>query len=186
MNIAFGFVHSNGSECSKTSPDCPNDDEHCVAQSLKVAFPDVNTLFLTDTIRTRSRYNCKSADYCKFAHMWDTECIRIYKELTLSTAWEFQGSCLILDDVPVTLNNTLSCCQDSFDCNDIFNAINESETESIYSTTNCPFDQEITDVVADIAGCYATPEFMTYIQCNKTQYEDQCPPFFFYNLQTYA
>ena len=24
------------------------------------------------------------------------------------------------------------------------------------------------------------------INCNKTQYDDQCPPFFFYNLQTYA
>ena len=87
--------------------------------------------------------------------------------MKIPAAFSYEGNCIILDEVPITINETISCCQDTFDCDAVFDAIDEANDVSIYATQNCVEREDVGIVVEAVAQCYATKEFMT---CMRAQY----------------
>eukprot|EP01084_Bolivina_argentea_P238273 400305_1 len=174
-------------ECNQTSQICPS-NEHCIAQSAKLIYPDLIDNPGQLAVIQQKSFACNSEAYCKWVQMWDVNCIRIYvpDKLFPGAFYNEDTKTCIVINAEITINETVSCCQDTMDCNSTFHAIVREKEESIYATTNCVPRAEIAEIVEGIVDCYATKEFMKYIKCNITNYQDKCPLFFWNNLQTYA
>ena len=152
---------------------CEYDDEYCTAQNTKLEWP--NPSKPEDGYKSwgeRMSYACNSQPYCEWAKMWGHKCISLYlpqKEVPAAIYNKQTKSCSVIYPL-ITINQTISCCQDSFDCNQVFQDINnEPKEKSTYAYKECVERPELIEIVESIADCYATVDFMKCMLSNPSK-----------------
>lgn len=161
----------NSDNCNLKEQTCSNENEHCIFQRANLGYPDPKNFYTINPpayVKTTD-YTCNTQAYCEWAELMNVPCIQIYvPEKFFSSAFPTpDGKCSVIK-APITINETISCCQKNMNCSNVFtNLDGEPLNRSTWAYQNCPLRPDLTEIVEDVVDCYATIEFMkcmiTYI-----------------------
>lgn len=161
--LIISIIHQAKSVCDLNSQTCDN-GEYCTYQRSKLGYPDPNNFFSINppAYVQNTQFECNSQSYCQWAQLLNVSCAQIYiPEKYLESAFaSANGDCSVVL-APITINETISCCQDEMNCSQIFTNLNDEPLDkSTWASQNCPIKEDIAQVVESIIDCYATADFM--------------------------
>lgn len=166
LNILSLSIHTNGEEeCSLTQQSCDS-DRLCAASQILVELPEFLSAFGDGTLdREIIEYGCSSPGYCQWAGMDNVDCVRLQIPDKYVDGFTLLGDyCAGPVSVPITINQTVSCCRDEMDnCTAVFNGIIDPFDNTLndaYSHTNCEDREELVPIVEEVVLCYGTQQFM--------------------------
>ena len=162
--LIISITQNVNSDCDLNSQTCYN-GEYCTYQRSKLGYPDPNNFFSLNppAYVQNTQFECNSQSYCQWAQIWNVSCAQIYiPNKYFATAFvSANGDCAVVN-APITINETISCCQDGMNCQQTFTDLNDEPLDrSTWAYQNCPIRDDVAEIVESIIDCYATTDFMT-------------------------